>query len=345
MRALLHECDPASGSWCSNSSPSCSSTPRRPPQPGAQLGRAGPQHGRRGRGDPRRPGLGDQAAQPRPHRGGRGPRPRGMDMLEAASQGIAGAMCTLHSKDSLPRVPPHPATTPAQGRANLTARRRARHRVAGASTWSCYLDRHARGTPGGRRDHPRPTASTRTTNRVVTEPVVRPRARPGRGRATRIAPIPAELLERAGRLRLRPGPAPRRGAVVIPSPALAGAAVVVGIAAVVSRACARPRGARRRGRARAPAGPMRWCARRPRSAGRLFAGLVGAGGDPVAGGRRRRRRRRLRAVGPRRGRLTARRDRAHRGDRHVGRDAARRHRHARGIEGILVATAVGHARR
>ena len=70
------------------------------PQPGAHLGRAGSQHGRRGRGD-----LADLAWAIKRHNPdrivvGEVRGPEVMDMLEAASQGIARP-CALHSKDSL----------------------------------------------------------------------------------------------------------------------------------------------------------------------------------------------------------------------------------------------------
>jgi Flp pilus assembly CpaF family ATPase len=114
-----------------------------------------------------------------------------MDMLEAASQGIAGAMCTLHSKDSL-SVFRRILLYARQGHADLAAAD-----VLETASLALDLVVHLHHRPGERRRLAEIThvdGFDPDTNRVVTSQWFIPG--PDRtGVANPNAPIPAGLLD------------------------------------------------------------------------------------------------------------------------------------------------------
>ncbi len=152
-----------------------------------------------------------------------------MVMLEAAGQGIAGALCTMHSKDAY-RVFSRMVHYAQLGQPNVTPAF-VMDTAADALDLVVYLDMTPAGTRVDLRDHPRPPLRPDGGPRGG-RPVVHGRARPGRGPQPQRA-HPRQPARGARGLRLRPGAGV---ALVSALAALAGLVFAVGVALVVSGA-------------------------------------------------------------------------------------------------------------
>ena len=227
---------PASGSWCSSRSRSCSSTPT-PVRHNHVLSWVARPANMEGEGEVTLADLAWAIKRHNPDRivVGEVLGRRGDGHARGGGQGIAGAMCTHALQGRLPRVRPHGALRPAGPRRPRPAVR-AGHRGRLALDLVVLPGRHR---PAGRRragrDHPRRRAST--PDRTAWSPASGSSPGPTAPRSrNHHAPIPAGCWASwwptaTTRPCIRPG-----GDVVSTVAALAGLLVAVGLALVVSGA-------------------------------------------------------------------------------------------------------------
>ena len=254
-------------------------------------------------------------------------------MLEAACDGIAGTLCTLHARSS------HQTFEKLVNYARRDGAAYDRADVLQTAAFALDLIVYLDMTPDGRRVV---SEITQVLDYDAARPpdhhqrLVRPRALTATPCATRGCPIPVDMLDLPARARLRAGAAPRRSGLVTGLALLCGL-LVVGGGLLAPPGCASVPPERagadppHRRDADAASGWRRSAAaalvalvltRWPVAA--VGAGLAVACCRVALGAR-----------------PPHRRGRHRRGPDRLGRDAARRHGHPRGIEGVLV----GHRRR